>query len=385
MSAIKNSLIYIVMFAVVIFCSAINDNNLHGKRKKSIHTISAGVIIVIPAIMAGLRNPVIGTDTQVYAIPLFKAAVGSSTLESVITAMPRIEVGFSALAFGISRFTNDYGIFLFAIAFIIQLFVYLSIYRMHETHSILIAEVLYLCFFFNASLSMMRQMIAASIILFGTTYLRQNKYLHFVFWFLIAYEFHNSALLGLVFVPIHFMFSRYSMVNSVKEIGAKIWKYRFSIALMVFLAFFIRIAIVDVVTYMVNQGILKPLYLAYVHPNDRFSTPTELFILYPMVYLALFMKKNKNYEAFAICILDLLFYYMQSINFYMYRLGTYYMTVRILSLSEETINYYRLIKYKKIEKNRGLRVIYILLISFICWFFFYAVNNQNQTMPYYFR
>ena len=120
MSAIKNSLIYIVMFAVVIFCSAINDNNLHGKRKKSIHTISAGMIIVIPAIMAGLRNPVIGTDTQVYAIPLFKAAVGSSTLESVITAMPRIEVGFSALAFGISRFTNDYGIFLFAIAFIIQ-------------------------------------------------------------------------------------------------------------------------------------------------------------------------------------------------------------------------------------------------------------------------
>lgn len=386
MSAIKNSLIYIFIFTIVIILSAINDSNLQKKDwKKGTHFFSAAAIIIIPAIMAGLRNPVVGTDTQVYAVPLFDLAVGSSTLENVVVAMPRIEVGFTALAFGISRITNDYRVFLFAIAFIIQLFVYLSIYKTRETHSVLIAEVIYLFFFFNASLSMMRQMIAASIILFGTTYLKENKYLHFFFWLFIAYQFHNSALLGLAFIPIHFMFSRYSIVGSAKKIGMKIWKYRFWVVLMLFFAVLIRIIIVDAVTYLVNQGILKTLYLAYVHPNSRFSTSTELFILYPLVYLALFMKKDKNYEGIAICIIDLLFYYMQGINFYMYRLGTYYMAFRILSLSEETINYYRLIKYKKIKKNKGLRVIYILFISFICWFFFYAVNNQYQTMPYYFR
>ena len=89
MSAIKNSLIYIFIFTIVIILSAINDSNLQKKDwKKGTHFFSAAAIIIIPAIMAGLRNPVVGTDTQVYAVPLFDLAVGSSTLENVVVAMP---------------------------------------------------------------------------------------------------------------------------------------------------------------------------------------------------------------------------------------------------------------------------------------------------------
>ena len=159
---------YIVTFLVTLFFSYIDERNLLKEKPNRLkHIIMVAFIIMLPAVLAGLRDYSIGTDVQIYAKSVFENAVRSSSVNSVLERYSELEPGFLMLAFIVSRITSSVHFFLFSIAFIIQLFVYLALYRTRNYCSIFMGESVYLFLIYNASLNMMRQTIAMAILLFA--------------------------------------------------------------------------------------------------------------------------------------------------------------------------------------------------------------------------
>ena len=92
-------MIYICTFAITLLMAYINEKNLMKKKaNKVIHYMTALLIICVPATIAGMRDLSVGTDTMLYAKPVFEYACNSKDLIQMFYRFPQIEYGFLIVA-----------------------------------------------------------------------------------------------------------------------------------------------------------------------------------------------------------------------------------------------------------------------------------------------
>lgn len=187
---------YIVVFLTTIFFVVVADKF---ERNKKIFVPLLIVAVLIPSIMAGIRDLNIGIDIDFYAAPEFNLAESS---KDFITYFIRTDVdkGYAVLVY-ISHlvFSDVHGLLFFTELIIFGCYV-ISIVKMRDTVSLPVGVFIYLFTMYNNSLNIMRQNIAISICILSLAFLLERKKKIALFFFVIAYTFHSTAILFLFFL-----------------------------------------------------------------------------------------------------------------------------------------------------------------------------------------
>lgn len=195
--------------------------------------ILAFLSLIPSAVIAGIRDFSVGDDISSYVYPNFMVATGMSSLPNFLKYMTHVkeignfdyrtgvhqtEVGYSTFIYYISRFSNDPHVLLFLIQLICSIFILFSLYIIKNKYhiSLVLGFFIYYTGFYIIGLNLMRQFIAAAILLLAVSFLINENYIsYFIFQFL-AMLFHISALLGII------IFLIFVLMNSKKN-GWKIF------------------------------------------------------------------------------------------------------------------------------------------------------------------
>lgn len=243
-----------------------------------------GIALLIPAILAGVRDLEIGIDTLFYGYPIFVDAVTAPYIDGMSSRWDGwIEPGFLCLNFLVSRVTDDYNIFSFILSFITILFVFVSVYKWKDKIPIWLGMFVFYSFFFNESLNIMRQCLALAIVFCSAEHIFNKKFLRFAFWILLASLFHRSSFIFLLYYPLFWYSNKFTSGRSTLLISS------FILLLIIFSnEIFIPLlySLSDVIPFA-RQAV------GYItlHESDRI--PYKIFIYFCFL-LALFFYKRKN-------------------------------------------------------------------------------------------
>lgn len=371
-------MIYFVSFFIVLLISAYSEYILFNDNKKSIknnYMIGSGyvskkiflvylffVIFTILWLVGALRYNV-GVDYVVYSY---------SQIPRVLSGDFSAVEPLASLIFIVGAKMGSYQYIFAIIQFLIIFFTVKAIYdsSVNYTFSFLL---LFLTGFFNSSLNLMRQSIAISIFLFSIKYIFDRKFIKYLFWIVVAFLFHKTAI---IYLPVYFL---YKYKYSKKRLGF--------ITLIIILSSFVFGKILVFVTSYFN---VYTNYWGQTEMQDRInnrSSGTYWFLNLIIFFFMIFLYEQAKRNGFQqlkelgfyiyiqlICIAIMVFSYVTYVpNFD--RLLTMFSYVQILSLP--------LFFSVKMNKVLKLLLIAVVIISYVIAFYLIFIQkNIGGTFPY---
>lgn len=346
--------------------------------------------ILFPCILAGVRNICIGTDVEVYVSTLFESALDSHNIYDFYQGTYKkgwapqyvntMDLGFSLLIYLVAFIIGNINVALFLISVIIILPIYKGLVKLREDGVLItISWFAFLTLFYSTTLNAMRQCMAMSLLFYGMTYVFTNNSKAFFKYLTIAFLFHSSALIGILFYFIYKL-----LYKKIHVLTSKQHRVRFSPSIMV-----IVLAICSMVIIFNNQILVWLLtvigferYTAYIAGVVTFM-PTQLIKRLPIFVLIIInwkelIAKYKNIPfLFLMAWFDFLCGLFYSANKYGGRIGDYFAVFNIILLG-----YICSLKKNKIKYITNL----ILTFGYLCfyWFFSTVMGNSGETMPYLF-
>lgn len=250
---------YLFVFAVAIGLFWLSDGGNRGIYYKTgscgtgitvgIHRLSfiyAILGIVLISLFAGLRATTVGADTQGYPVRFTAVASYYDNFFDFLND-PGVAIGDEPLgalvAWFCSRMNLGIAPLLFSYQFLTIGPVYLAAKKFEGKLSIPLAMAVYLLFFFNNSLNMMRQSVACALLLFAlSVYIADRKIKPIsIVAVVTAYYFHRSALYGIVLLI---------LPSLIMRVNRKGLQYLFYILLIA-----APLALTQVSQFLINSGI----------------------------------------------------------------------------------------------------------------------------------
>lgn len=202
--------IYFIYLLIVAIQAIVLGNVVIVTKKNKCKKCNINVFLVLSCIelilLAGLRGHKLGADIVTYLAGLnhYRGISFSEIFTAKLVWPYKFETGYFLLTKACAHFGVSETTFLFLIAIIIYIpvFIYISKNSKHYFISILI----YFSFgFFEYSLGIFRQMIAVGIILLGLKFIYEKKICKYLATVLVASTFHITALLAVVLYPLYYM------------------------------------------------------------------------------------------------------------------------------------------------------------------------------------
>lgn len=188
--------IFILIFLVYIYHSS--------ERKMS--SILLGVIMLSLALFVGMSDMLGGYDRYIYG-ELFddvseRIISHHNVMFASIFTLYKSELAYIGVNYFIGLFTQNRYIFIITVTIIIYCLLFVSIKKYTNNYSYAVLMFMGLWFFFT--FTYLRQVLAASIAWLAIEYAIDRKPLKYFAIVLIAYGFHNSAIIlaPLYFIPI---------------------------------------------------------------------------------------------------------------------------------------------------------------------------------------
>lgn len=361
-------MIYIIVFLLSVVFTYL-ASRIRGRFALFFLSVLA---LLFPVLLAGFRNPTVGTDTQNY-LTFFDIAIGQSSLKNYIDSVPEIEIGYVVLTYLAAKITIFSQVYLIIVSAVIIIPVYMAAFNLKNKLSPAMVMGVFYLLFYNESLNLMRQYLAMGFILLAVSYLILNKKILYIIVMGIAISFHTTALLAL---PIYFI----PRLVASKPIGKN--------ALLYIIVSIIIIAFVMGGNWMgVGFGIkLNDRQLSYIENSASSAISMSTFIVYFAVFFVLFMKSINQrqlnyivdfYTVMSLMALSLLLTSLFSHTFY--RLSLIFSVICCLSIPSicsRTNNNIVLKPYSK-----GVTVT-LLLLFFSYWYFSVVLRGSNETYPY---
>lgn len=329
--------------------------------------------IIVLSLLAAFRSPEVGADVKTYILYVFERV---TTYDSVFDLFNNhfVEVGYELLCYFTSLFTNDIHVLHFVTSFIIIGCIYSFAKNVGSDNSLTLSMFVFICFYYNQTLSAVRQWLAIAIYLYGCKYL-VNKHIvkYFLFCF-IAYLFHDSAI---ICFPIYFLYwyineRRYSKNRRLIEI--------------IIVSVILVLNFDNICWWLINNGILPTKYIHYLTTIDEGQSSVLMQIgqRFPLIFGALLFKKqvdnfdNRNNTILSLMFIDL-FVSMLSNSFgYAIRISMYFGTWQIMYMSEV----YESIKKSLKKGNRFLFTFVVYALLFIYWYYTRIYRGFSGTYPY---
>jgi len=388
-----------------IFVFLLIGNNL---KNQKINKICIFLGLLLPCIIAGLRNYSVGTDIKVYLLPLYNEAHNfnqyfmyiKSTIitgyNNSVVYVSSYDYGFTFLVYLIARTVNNFQFLLLTIEATIIFPMYFGSKKIfHDNKSIAMFILVYLFFFYAIGLNAMRQMMSLSIFFYGFCcyFSKSNKYkISLIVSIILSIAFHKTAVLYIFIVASYKIFECFKG----KKISYKKEKFKINgIILVVFLSFILSF----IIDFYMLDDLLSSIGLnhyAYYLYGKSLGIPGLFIFKIPLYYLiSVLLKKclnksNEEEKYFIILLLanEIFATILYHVNIYAIRIGY----VSQLLLLMYVCNYFPKIS-KSIQKTSLLRKIkfnkakFINLMFyaylFIYWFYYTVICGSNQVIPYY--
>lgn len=369
---------YLITFSISILFTFFAQKNVNNRL---IFFSCSVIAVLVPSLLAGLRDSGIGTDTKVYVDYIWADFKYITNWNQFYTMYQQkqfndIEPLYLCLNYIASLFGSKVNNIYFLSNLLTNLFIYLSAYDNRKKSSMTLFMFIYLFSYYNMSLNLVRQSLALSFCLYSFKYIEQKKWWKFIVMFIIINLAHNTGLFFVAFLILYILFEYLKNNKSRKLILS------FTTLCVVLGTVFIDITL----TFFVGYGILPSKFLIY---NSLETAPLikSVFINY-IIYIFLFISfgviiKQKDLKT------EFAKYTYLKIN------GTLLFASTIISKWAFRISYYFNIITDCIMLPRALFFIkkrlpqkYILILSatviliLIIWYWTIIFNNGNQTYPY---
>lgn len=162
------------------------------------------VFFIMLLLLLALRDETIGRDLSNYKYYFEKISL--MTKEEIFEY--DLDVLYTSLNWSVSRFTDDFQVFLGVVA-LITIIPVVSLYSEDREHSFLKIVLFMNMSTFIMMFSGLRQAIAISIGLIAYRCVKKKKLLLFIVFVIIAWGFHHSAFMVFLFYPLyHFSFKK---------------------------------------------------------------------------------------------------------------------------------------------------------------------------------
>ena len=359
----------------------------YGTKDNKINKILVSCGLIIPSILAALRDCTVGSDVSYYVVPYFNRAVGNTTFLNYVK-VSKSDVGYLLLNYIISRFTNNIGWLFFICQFIVLIFVFLAILKFSELLPVSISSAMlcYYLIFYNLTLSTVRQSIAIAISFYCITiFMHCHKIdlrimIKISALLLLAMSFHATTVFACLILIIIYVYQRFKLNTSLTILVTVILSAIFGF----FSNTFIRLA-------SQFAGLFSTKYenWAYTGVNRGGLSGYFTIIIVGVICLVvnIFIEKSiKDGKQIMInrCLIILntlyvgMMLFMSHITF-IPRLMYYIQIMWCIIFSQISIF------FKKNKINQYGSMSLIVLILLVYWIYFYAIGGVHGTLPYTFR
>lgn len=188
---LESVLLYIALFAECIYLAKRADDT---KKKRYVW-----LIVAILSVFVGIRGSSVGIDTPKYIENFGHIARGNAHL---VFGAERTFVKIVQIL----QIVSKSPVFLFlAFSFITNGLILFRLWDFREDISFMWAFIyFYACFYFF-TFNIVRQMVAVAIVFWGTRFVQKEKYIPFLACVVAAFCFHQSALLGILYLVLDFL------------------------------------------------------------------------------------------------------------------------------------------------------------------------------------
>lgn len=252
-------LIYLSCFISSIYffkrAVQVHPTNFYTKVK---YILFLSLAIIIPCLLAALRDYSIGVDTENYAvnIPLF--AINNHDFKSIyISNGGGTEILFDLLIYLVTSFTTNGRIILFLLQLLTILPIYFAAMKLKDKLTVSLLMGTYFFLFYNNSLNLSKQSIACSFLILAIAYAftdleDKHNIIKYYACMLISILFHKAAIFGVVLVVLCRITEK-----SNKSILIKFLIYSFAIIFPFFIMGFIGM--------LIDSSVLPPRFLNYIN------------------------------------------------------------------------------------------------------------------------
>ncbi len=376
--------IYMLIYIVAGFFFYLADKEISSNRdRKSIKFLAAGVIVL--CLFAATRGENVGTDMQVYAIPLYNNTKALNSLATILSQDLRIEKIYYILAYISSHFFGRIEVFLFTLELLVFLPVTICIYKERKKIRMVVAMTFFMLLYYPMSLNAMRQSIAVAFLLLAISFFLNKKKLWSLVLSVVSIYFHSSAIIGIIILAI---------IIGISKIRKTIAKFITAIASVGF-GFVFATRWYSIANSAIQIGLLPIKYSYKIYQfKENFSGGENIFatgklglvdlffrlLLFILPLLMLWNKKNEDARlqfyiktsliniAIYVCI------YFSLHTFYGYRIVMPLDYLNILYFPNLNI----IFKLGNGNKLRGYSL--MIIIALIYSFMYYCYAGAHQVM-----
>ena len=397
-------MIYLVCFALSAFFAYLAEK----QNKRWLVLLFSGLSILLPILLAGLRDLTIGIDTFSYYTKkqywgLASAADSLWSYLSYYLPQGYGEVLF-ALFIGIFGQIGSYPLFLLFAHSWIMVWVYVGAWRLRKHVRPWLVLLLFYLAFYNHSLNALRQYMALAVAFAFLPDLLNKKYLRYTIAVAVAFLIHTSGVLSMGLLAVH-----WCLFGDLRKFRGLNPSFR-QRQTFVFICVAILVLIFNpAVRLLVWIGILHKKYLFYVNSTiANYNLLVVLFLAVELIAATLLRKQQKEQDKNEV---TKYFFSMSVVYFILYQVTGFLsfgkriaacccfanlVTLAMLpsDLGEEIAvtlpkwlggKTFRLFPFlRKLSANQRRLLGNALLIACVLfyWCYVYWLRNASQTMPY---
>lgn len=375
--------IYLITFLISIFCTAISEISITRKDGKFFFILFSFIAIIIPSLLAGFRNPGIGTDTLIYAKDIWEQIRQIPSLTSLFykynqeyfndTEFIYLLINWIASLFG----RNIFWCFFFTNLCVI-LPIYCALYDNRKKGKMWIGMAIFLLLYYNISLNLIRQSITLAFCIYSFKYLEQKKYIKLIIWLIIIALSHNTGIFYIVFCAIYL----FGTIKNIRLRNTLLGLSYISLPLC-FVAFNVILLIA------INLGILPERYIWYSMGDETlFDTMTTgMYLLITLLLFHIYHKTpriTQQYykERLGFIAYNKLFavvlFFTSIISKWAYRISYYFNYPIDIILLPRALNIIR----QRSRKQYQLILTMLFSAMIFYWIWLFVVKGAHETYPY---
>lgn len=374
------------MIYFLVFCLSCFFFNLPKYVKnESITKVSYFIAVMIPVILSAFRGINVGKDVTTYAYPTFLYASRVSNFGDLLGYLG-MEPGYLLIVYIGAKYLHSFSFVLGFNQLVVDYCFYKVIREKNGEDDLAITMMVFYLFIYGSTLNAMRQSVAISLSLLSTYYFTEKKYRYSIILVIIAFTFHMSAIVSVLFWVIYFIADKeriYRIVNVIIVVSSFVLYNSWN-------GFLSRI--INFIMLWTNR---YSGYLSYVKVGERNETSIICGVLAIIILFFVNRAYRDDFEGTYIGVdkkwyklmmsASLLFLFYQPLVEKIYAISRFLMYPQALMiLAYPKIK--EVMMFRSGDKEVGWVADGFIVVFFFASFFYSVIlNNANSIMPYTFR
>lgn len=322
--------------------------------------------LLIPALVATYRGFSVGADTQNY-YDRYHQFISADGLKAMIAVLDT-EFFFIAGCF-VAKIIGGYRLVFFSYSFLTLLFSFLALYKYRRYVCVWLGYALFLFFFYQASLNIMRQILAVAYILYCTTFLLDGHKKKFFVLAALSVLFHLTAIIAAGAIYLIYLIS--SLPDKKRRKAFRLY----------FLSMFLGFFLVDIVIRYLASVNFGNSYAYTSDEGNSMISATDL--MYSLIFIYVSYTSMKRH---TVSVISPEFFYLSSVTCLMFFMTGYYnqwlSRMAYYMMAFACLYFAIIVKSPKIRKERKIYKLAFLSLGMAYWFYLFVYSGATITIPY---